>query len=91
MKCEECDAPTGFAKDGPFLTKSRFKFSETAQVIEKIKRGFDCPKPNLDSKLLHFLSLDLDLQNPEVAYRYGYELAMFQCGEILAEAQENDK
>lgn len=95
-KCGECKGPVGDEMDIDTKrnsTRSLFRFSETAKAIERVKKGIAFSKNHLklDPKLLSFLSMDLDLQDPKVAYRYGFELAMFQCGEILAEAQVNDK
>lgn len=92
MKCPECKAPVRNS-DIPF-TKPRFRYSDTAKAIEKIKIGIKCPKfddvcnqPIVENGTTGILCKD----NPELAFHTGFEMAVLQCGEILAKAQNDDK
>ena len=96
MGCKKCDGPIGRRKDSSFgiMIKSKFRYSQTAKAIEKIKKGIDCPefkevctKPILPNSTVGTLCKD----NPEFAFLTGFELGIFRCGEILAKAQNDDK
>lgn len=94
MSCRKCGAPTAHAMNCPFLAKPRFRYSKIAKAIEKIKKGIKCPdfndvcnKPMLPNSTIGRFCKD----NPELAFYTGFEMAVLQCGEILAKAQSDDK
>ena len=96
MACKKCNGPVGRRKDSPLgiMIKPQFKFSQTAKAIEKIKKGikppdFDavCNKPALPNDTIGRFCKD----NPELSFYTGFELAILQCGELLAKAQSDDK
>ncbi len=92
MECRKCKGPIG--KRSVFLTAARFEYSKTAKAIEKIKKGIKCPdfdevcnKPVLPNNTIGRFCKD----NPELAFYTGFELAVLECGELLAKAQNDDK
>ncbi len=96
MKCKKCKGPTGHRKDSPFgiMISPKFRYSKIAKVIEEIKKGivppkFDdiCNKPTLPNSTIGRFCKD----NPELAFYTGFEMAVLQCGELLAKAQSDDK
>lgn len=96
MSCKKCNGPIGCRKDSPFgiIIRPKFKYSKTAKAIEKIKKGLDCPKfdevcnkPALPNNTIGRFCKD----NPELAFYTGFELAVLECGELLAKAQDDDK
>ena len=98
MSCKKCKGPTGHRKDSPFgiVIPPKFEYSETAKAIEKIKNGIKYPKFE-DVCTIPILPNDNNLilapckDNPELAFYTGFEMAVLQCGELLAKAQDNDK
>ncbi len=97
MKCPKCWGPVGTALNCFRWTrrsKNQFEFSKTAKAIEKIKKGikplnFDaiCNRPALPNSTIGRFCKD----NPELAFYTGFEMAVLQCGELLAKAQNDDK
>ena len=93
MECRKCNGPTGCGDF--FLATRKYRYSETAKAIEKIKKGikplidFDevCNNPILPNNTIGRFCKD----NPELAFHTGFELAALQCGELLAKAQDDDK
>ncbi len=96
MSCKKCKGPTGCRKDSPFgiMIAPKFRYSKTAKAIEKIKKGIKCPDFN---KICNFPALPNDTigrfckDNPELAFYTGFEMAVLQCGELLAKAEDDDK
>ncbi len=97
MRCKKCWAPVGTALNcfrWIRRSKDQFEFSETAKAIEKIKKGvsppnFDdvCNMPLLPNSTIGRFCKD----NPELAFYTAFEMAVLQCGELLAKAQNDDK
>ncbi len=92
MKYDKCNAPIGYGE--VFGTEPQYKYSKTVKAIRKIKKGIKCPefddmcnKPILPDGTIGTLCKD----NPELAFYTGFEMAVLQCGEILAKAQNDDK
>ncbi len=68
------------------------KKSELDKAVEKIKKGIKCPnvgeicnKPILPENTIGSLCKD----NPELAFYTGWEMAILECGELLAKAQSD--
>ncbi len=94
MSCKKCSGPVGPGEDIFNNTIFRFRFSETAKAIEKIKKDIKppnfeelCNEPILPNKTMGRFCKD----NPELAFYAGFEMAALQCGELLAKAQNDDK
>lgn len=72
------------------LVKLYAKIKRLEGVVEKIMEG-DVKMLPYDEANPLILGKKADLSNPEIAYAYGWEGAVLECGEILAQALTTDK
>ena len=71
-----------------------YEESKITKAIEKIKKGIECPEFDTICNEPMFPDSTMGLpckDDPELAFHTGFEMAVLECGEILAKAQDDDK